>query len=179
MPFSAGEKLIISMLCDLYKPTSEREIDHDFVQDAINGSHEWALSWEYPGIYHNDEISTPDSVYEVCDILAMWSEIESVYDRLDEAEKSTLAERAKHFGKYPQFQGFDGNQEGEQLHTVRVLIKMDRWTEFAGRDLNSHMPMLDHYRSMLIEYKKRRDPKLVTAKLITVEDIVAILNAGY
>src|SRR5579871_5297137 len=112
MRLSDGEKLILTMLCDLYRGESKREIDPDFVNRTISSGETWALHWKYPHIPFERE-ATPPLVDEVSDILAMWWLIESSYDKLGPADKKQLEDAVGPGGKDPKFPGFYGNSERE------------------------------------------------------------------
>jgi len=147
--FSDGEKLITLMLCELYKHLQMKsEIDPSFVEATIHRGHLWALGWEYDGIFHGHE-SDKDKRYEVLKFLDMWSFIERGYGKLSKKDKDRIAAEADPFGKHVVFTGFDGNYEGEYLGVAGFLInELKRFSEFKGRDLNSHCPLVSAYRRM-------------------------------
>lgn len=158
MVISDGEKLILSMLRDLYKHLDVKgEIDPDFVSEVIWGGHHWALKWQYPGIFE-DHVDSEEAVSETVDIIDMWYLIEHAYDQFSQQDKDQIEIDAKPFGKNVKFRGFDGNSEGEYIGIANMLInKMDRWEDFKGRDLNAHMPTIDMYRRMLTVYEPIRN----------------------
>lgn len=147
---SNGEKLILKMLCGLYKHFDIRDdIDPEFVEAIIHGGHYWGLEWKYPGLFHGHG-DKERTVSEVLDVLEMWSFIERGYSRLSQGEKDRVEREAEPFGKHVEFRGFDGNNEAEHLGVAHFLIdQLDRFADFKGRDLNAHMPTLDIYRRML------------------------------
>lgn len=157
MKISDGEKLIILMLTELYKKLDiEDEIDTDFIRSAIFSDNLWSIPWKYPGIPFDDQ-DTPDVVKEVLDILDMWSLIEHQYERLSKEEKAKLEQGAGDFGKEPKFRGFDGNHETTHMGTALFIVNdLDRFQEFAGRNMNSHMSSLDGYRRMLQKFEEMR-----------------------
>lgn len=178
MAFSAGEKLIITMLCDLLKSHKVKgEIDPDFVLEALIGRHEWGLEWKYSGIFDKKDINTPPVVYEVASILDMWEIIEISYENFTDQQKKLVKEEAEPFGNNPMFKGFDGNNETEHYSTARFLTgPLGRWDQFKGRDLNAHMPSLDTYNRMLDVFEpiqKNHNPDV----LFTPKDIIQILKA--
>jgi uncharacterized protein YfbU (UPF0304 family) len=64
---------------------------------------------------------------------------------------------AKPFGKDPQFRGFDGNNESEYMSVASFLINdLERFEEFKGRSMNSHMPSIETYRRMLSAFEPMR-----------------------
>ena len=49
-----GQKLIVFMLCELYKGLKTRtELDPTFIENALFGGHYWALRWRYPGVFES------------------------------------------------------------------------------------------------------------------------------
>jgi uncharacterized protein len=155
--FSDGEKLITLMLCEIYKHMKlKSEIDPNFVEATIHRGHLWALGWEYSGIFHGDE---PDNATrtEVIQILEMWCFIERGYGKLSKKDKVRIETEADPFGKHVSFGGFDGNYEAGHLGIASFLINnLNRFSEFKGRDLNSHCPSLDAYRRMLKVFEPLR-----------------------
>ena len=174
---SDGEKLIITMLCDLYpgRSTQDRQIDPDFVLSALILGHYWGLSWEYNEILHNFGVRE-QAVNEVADILDMWLMLESSYGQLSDERKGKVIEELDLFGTTVLFSGFDGNNESDQYSVVGFLVnKMNRYQSFKGRALNSHSKRLAGYQRMLKIYQ----PKLASLKGgdLEVADIIAILKA--
>jgi uncharacterized protein YfbU (UPF0304 family) len=171
-----GEKLIVMMLCQLFKHLKVKsEIDPAFVEEVIYGGHYWALSWEYSGVFHSHQ-DAETVVTEVVDILDMWSFLERGFGALSKNDKDRVAAAAEPFGKHVVFAGFDGNGEGEHIGVAGFLInKLDRFTEFKGRDLNAHMHTLDTYRRMLSVFEPIR-PNLIGRDL-NAEEIIQVLKA--
>lgn len=171
-----GEKLIVLMLCDLFKHLKVKsEIDPDFLAEVIYGGHYWALGFEYSGIFHSHE-DAPNVVSEVIDILDMWSFLEGAYKELTKKDKDRVAAEAEPFGKHVFFNGFDGNGESEYIGVAKFLInKLERFTEFKGRDLNAHMPTLDRHRRMLSAFEPLR--QLLIGRNLNVQEIIQILRA--
>jgi hypothetical protein len=153
MKLTDGEKLTLMMLCDLYdKNEFEGDLDHNFIRDAIFEDQTWAIPWKFSGIPFEDT-EAPPLVKRVLDILDMWRNIEYSYSELNGDAKEALKDKASLFGINPQFKGFDGNNETEYLAAADFVInKLERFTEFKLRDLNSHAPSLDIYDRMLQVY---------------------------
>ena len=172
---TGAQKLIIFMLCDLYKGLKMRtELDPKFIEDALLGGHHWALHWRYPGIfegYRDDETT----VSEVVDILDMWSFLEHGYDNLTPEDKKRVKIDADPFGDHVKFRGFDGNNETSHYGIARFLVeKMDRFSTFEGRDLNSHFPSIDTYRRMLPVFLPMR--QTLMGGRLSANQIIAILK---
>jgi uncharacterized protein YfbU (UPF0304 family) len=170
-----GEKLIVMMLCQLFKHLKvESDIDPGFVEEVIYGGHYWGLGWEYTGLFHSHE-DAETVVTEVVDILDLWSFLERGFGALSESDKDKVAAAAEPFGKHVMFAGFDGNGESEYIGIARFLInKLDRFTEFKGRDLNAHMPTLGAYRRMLSVFEPVRVN--LTGRDLNVAEIIQILQ---
>lgn len=177
--FSDGEKVLMLMMKDLrnsLKLKDSGEIDAEFMAKVIFGGHYWAPSWKLSGLFHN-HADRPEAVSLVANVLDMWSFIESSYKRLPEAEKTALAKRVPFYGKDVRFVGFDGNNEGEEFGIARFLVDdMNRFSEFKGRELNSHSQTLDRYRRMLTAYAPMR--ATIGGTLLTSTQIGDILEAG-
>jgi hypothetical protein len=174
--FSEGEKFITLMLCEVYKHLKIKgEINPKFVETTLHGGHYWGLSWQYPGIFHGEE-KKDETVKEVVDVLDMWSFMERGFCALSANEKARVAKEAAPFGGDVRFRGFDGNNEGAHLSVACFLInELDRFSEFKGRDLNSHWHSIDGYRRMLSIFEPLRRT-LVGAEL-SASQIIEILNA--
>ena len=75
------------------------------------------------------------------------------------------------------FRGFDGNYESEHLSIAGFLInEMNRFADFKGRDLNSHMPSIDGHRRMVRVFEPMRK-SLGGGRLLDTEQIIELLNA--
>lgn len=175
---SDGEKLILAMLRDVYRHLNIKgEIDPDLVLSALVGGHYWGLAWEYTGLFHEHE-DRRRSVSEVVDILDMWSFLESGYARLTKEDKERIPKELEPMGENVRFPGFDGNNEAEHLSIAGFLIeKMHRFESFKGRDLNSHMPVLDGYRRMLAVFEPMR--RTLIGRELSASQIIEILKARW
>jgi uncharacterized protein len=176
-----SDRLIIMMLHDLSKkivnPKTTAEIDVDFVSDAIHGGHYWGLEWEYSGLFHDHEDDRV-VVSEVGDILDMWNFVELSFDSLKIEEKRGVLSEADLPGAGLEFTGFDGNHEIEHRNVALFLIeKMNRYSIFKGRDLNSHSPSLDQHRNMLRIFKTIR-PRL-DGRRMRAGEIISVLKVRY
>lgn len=175
--FSDGEKALLMMMRDLYKhlKLQRGEIDPDFMAEVILGGHYWAPRWVMPGLYHN-HADQPKDVRFVVDVLDMWSFLESSWTSLSKKDKEHIETEVGPAGKKIQFIGFDGNNEAELMGIAMFFIDtMNRFSEFKGRDLNSHMPMTATYRRMLTAFEPIR-ASLVGGGL-SMAQIIRILQA--
>lgn len=150
MKMTDTERLILIMLSEIHERLEIKNgVDSKFVQKAIYGNKTWSLYWQFPGIFYGAG-ETPSEVNEVVDILDMWSFIERSYNRLSPDDKERIKTEAAPLGTHAQFAGFDGNHETEQMSIARFLVEdLGKFSEFEGRDFNSHSPSIDTYRRML------------------------------
>lgn len=174
---SGGEKLLLMMFRDIYKHLKiDGEMDPEFVAEAIWGGHSWGLEWQYRGIFDTDETSKI-TVSEVVDILDMWDLIELGYARLSDEDKQRIATEELPFSKHVQFLGFDGNYESEYISVARFMIdRLERFLSFKGRNLNSHMPLVDAYRRMLSVFGPIR-ARLGDGRL-SAKEVITLLTAA-
>lgn len=175
MKVTDAERLMLLMLCDVYDRTGiEGEFDTDFIRSAIYGEKTWSIPWKFSGIPFEDQ-ETPQVVKDVLDFLDMWSLIEFSVSKLSSEDRAVLEKDAYPFGKNPKFSGFDGNSESEYMSTAKFLVhKLERFTEFDGRDFNSHAPKVEAYKRMLSVYLNVRH-KLEYGPL-DVNDLASILR---
>lgn len=173
---SDGEKLITIMLSELFKQLKLKgDIDPGFLEEVIYGGHYWALGWAYSGLFHGHEDSAA-VVSEVLDFLDMWTFLERGFNALSKKDKEQVAAEAQPFGKHVRFTGFDGNGESEYNGIARIFInQLGRFTDFKGRELNSHMPSLETYRRMLSVFEPLR--KNLIGRDLNVGEIIQILQA--
>ena len=172
-----GEKMIISMLCELYKHLEiDGNIDPLFVEEALHGGHYWALRWKSPGLF-DMEADSIETVHEVGEVLNVWWFLEQSYARLSEKDKDHVKKEAEPFGDDVVFRGFDGNEEAEYLNIAQFLIdKLNRFPDFGGRDLNSHMPSIEWHRRMVRAFKPIKS-RLSGGNFLSAGNIIEILNA--
>jgi hypothetical protein len=174
MQLSEGEKFILIMLAQIQKKLGVKgEIEPDFVFDAITTENTWGLKWEYPSIF-SDEDATTGTVDEVRKILELWTFIEESYRSLSKKEKA-LVEAANNGGA-PKFVGFDRNTESRHLSVARFMIeKLRHYKNLKCRKLNSHMPSVQRYRTMLSHFEvivSRLDPP----RLLSAQEIIEVLG---
>lgn len=173
---SDGEKLIATMLLDVQKQlkVGGSEPDSEFLSEVLFGGHYWALKWQMPGLFHDHE-DDPKDVHTVVEVLDMWDSLERAFEKLSKKEREKVQKAVKPFER-PTFHGFDGNNESTQMSIARFLIeKMNRFERFKGRELNSHVPLIDAYRRMLTVFAKMRR-SLIGGDLDATQ-IIAVVNA--
>jgi uncharacterized protein len=176
MQLSDGEKLILMMLCELYKHLNiDGEIDPDFVQQTIWQDHLWGFSWKYTGIPFAKE-ETPREVRETLDVLDMWWFIEKSYEKLSPNDKKRIEKEADPFGSHVQFDGFDGNNE-PHFGMARYLIDhLEKYEDFKGRSLNSHFPSIERYKRMYRLFEPMRVSIGMNQQMLSADDIIKLLN---
>ena len=180
MDFTNQQKLIITLLTEIHANLKITDgLDSDFVQKVVNGGHGWALSWKYQGMFE-DSGDDPESVKYVADVLEMWSFLEESYKNLDANDQNVLADKADPFGSNVKFKGFDGNNESQYRSIAHIFVDdLDRWSEFKGRDLNSHSATTDVYRRMIPVFDQIRSNKINNHNFdfFDVEELAAVLNS--
>ena len=176
MKLSDGEKLILVMLCDIYKALGIKrgEVDPQVVMDAIFGGHLWGLKEAHSGIFSTRETSE-ETVSEVIDILDMWAFLERDYENLSKEEKAQVKKEASE--SQVQFPGFDGNGEVEYIGVARFFTeRLDRFTSFKWRDLNAHRTTLEEHRRMLGVFSRIRKKAAEEHRRLTAGEIIEVLN---
>ena len=176
MEIRDSERLILSMLIEIMEHLEINDgVDPQFVQSALNSGNLWGLKWKYPGIFEVEE--TPESVVrEVGNYLDMWSFLERGYEALSEPDRERVATDAGLAGNEVRFRGFDGNNETDHMSAARFMINdLDRFVEFAGRDLNSHFPSIDGYQRMYDVFEPIRST--LAGRELSADEIIQILQA--
>lgn len=176
MSISDGEKLILMMLRDLYKHHKVTgDTDPEFVQNVLLGGHYWAFEWKSPGLFHGHADSM-NVVRETLDVLEMWYFIESGHSKLPEEQKERVKLEAEPFGDLVRFRGFDGNTEGDYGRVAKFLIEdLGRFEDFKGRNLNSHVPIMQAYRRMLVAFEPML--RTIAGRELSATEIIKLLKA--
>ena len=157
MKLTDGERLILTMLCEIHAHLKiENGVDPAFILAALYEGRLSALRDRYTGIYGIPE--TPDEIVrEVNDILWMWHLLERDFGVLGTDAQRQVLKDADADAHDVQFPGFDGNNEGDHMSAARFELEhMGKFERFKGRDLNSHAPMLGPYRRMVTAFKATR-----------------------
>lgn len=156
--FTDGEKALILMMDELFTALkiSASNSNAKFLADVIYGGHYWAPRWDMQGVFHQ-HADDPRTVRYVVDILDMWMFIEEAVDALTAEQRDQVSKKLGLKADLLKFPGFDGNNEAEQLNAARFLIdKMNRFSRFKGRDLNSHVETSGRYTAMLRQFGPMR-----------------------
>jgi len=99
-------------------------------------------SFEYASLapsINEDSGLTSDECREVVHVLQMYEQLIFSYEKLED----------KGGVKPVSFDGFSGNEETAQMSYARFLVERGRWPRFRNHDMDSHVPMLSSYQSML------------------------------
>ena len=175
---SSGEKLIIAMLCDLYRQLNVEEggIDPSLIDNAAVGRHHWALEWEFQPMF--EEPVDEAVALEVAHILDMWWTIEWSYDQLSKKDRASLEKDVGITKDCTLFRGFDGNDEFLHYDVAKLMIEgLRRFRDFENRDLNSHFPYLPNYRRMLAVYEPMKK-SLEGRNHLTQEQLGELIGAN-
>jgi len=141
-----AEKLIISMLADLHEKLGIDPENAKFINSVIHADQAWAIPWKFHGLFGDQAERAPDEVYEVLNFLDMWAILEEGVAALSPEAKASLTSTWK---GSTTFTGFDGNNEPKEMSIAYCFVhKLNSFSRFADRDLNSHMPRLEKYRAM-------------------------------
>ena len=141
----------------------ENRKDHETCRMALEAGYELSYDTCAETIY--ETVLSADECKEVLAILNMFRALRHSME--ESTDKTGIDLRAV------QFDGFDGNNETKQLAYVEFLCtRQNRFSELNVR--NSHMPVLDGYRSM-----RRVWESCVNKYQPTKEEIVAIAKARY
>ena len=170
MHLSDGEKLIAAMLADLMIHLKATDgIDPRFIRDALPADG-WALKWKYPDIFA-EGLTREGVPEEVADILVMYRVIEDSIRNLPPQDSAQLDSH------YREFHGFDGNNESEHFAVAVFMVdSLDRFEDYRGRNMNSHMPMLDRYRRILATFKQERRANL-SGEAFSLDQLKRVLGA--
>lgn len=174
--FSDGEKMLILMMGDLYKQLQikDAEMKPAFLADVIYGGHYWAPKWEMNGVFH-DHADSPDDLKHVVNVLDMWTFMEEAYEELSSDEKTMIVQEVGAWATDVKFTGFDGNHEGAQMQIARFLVdKMNRFTRFKGRTLNSHTLTSKRYADMYRLFEPIR--ATLVGKRLGVQQLIDLLK---
>lgn len=175
MKFTDEQRLIVLMLADIQKALKIRgEFDPSFISKVAAYKEEFAIPFEYGLLFDDQDL--PESFKFVINVLDMWSFIERAYKELDATQRQELVERVGPRGNDPRFHGFDGNNETDLMSHCRLLVEdLHRFTEFEGRDFNSHGPMAARYREMYELFEPMRR-ELLDRRKLSLDDLVKLLS---
>ncbi|WP_340668843.1 YfbU family protein [Bradyrhizobium ottawaense] len=172
--FTKEQRLMLLMICDLYKKPDNREFNAELISRAIVGGHDWAIEWEYGAIFP-EKPDTDNDVSFVTDVLDMWRFIEHGYSKLSGPDRSKIEAAVPYRGKDPKFIGFDGNNETNLMGIAQMMIDgLGRFESFKGRSLNSHSPSVARYSAMLKKWPDIRNK--LHSREMTADEIIELLS---
>jgi uncharacterized protein len=173
---SNGEKLILTMLAEIYKKLGiNGGIDPNVVLAGTRGDTAWILQLEYGNIVRSSD-ELPPAVKETCNILDMYRSIEPSFTKLNEPEKERVKRESDPFGDYVKFQGFDGNHDAHYGILSDLVNVLEKYEERNDGIVNSHSSVsLPKYRKMLAVFHSMPDPYLHDG--LTGDQIIQILKA--
>jgi uncharacterized protein len=175
MNLSEGERLILVMLCDIYKALEIKgAVDLDTLKPLILEARSNGVARVHSASgNHRDRTAVAT---EVSEILDMWSAIERGYKHLSVDEKRTVEAEAGPLGRGVRFSGFDVESEIEYRNAAHHLIEATGLFErFQGRNLEAHMPALAGYRRMLRVYAPMRSVR--GDQRLDARQIIVLANA--
>ena len=171
MKLSDGEKIIISMLYHIHKKLGiEEESDAEFIHESILSGNLWAIKIQLSGLF--DKQNSSAEVDETLSILYMWFCIESSFNSLSPEDQAMISEATN--SKTVEFPGFSHNCEPHYEIAKYIINSLDRYTEFASRDLRCPAPTLLKYKKMLEVFDKYNKPNIP----LSSDMIINILNAA-
>lgn len=164
MKFSNAEKLGLLLLCDI--ADGKKEIDPDFIREAIYTNNTWGIAWKYNGYEFEEE--KPAHVSKVLDVLSMYVSLKYSYADFSVEDKAIVD--ASESSSWLKYRGFDGNNESRYLSAVNFLvINLDRFTDIdITPHLNSHSPVLPKYMAMHAVWKSFNTSNLTAAQIVQI-----------
>ncbi|EPG2416317.1 YfbU family protein [Stenotrophomonas maltophilia] len=180
MKFTDEQRLIVIMLADIQKSMKlGGEFDPDFIKKVAIDGHEFAIPFEHSGAFSSSDHELPEEFRFVINVLDMWSFIEDGLKNLDSAGRAALEAAAGKFALTAKFDGFDGNGETELMAYTRLLVDdLNRFSEFRGRNFNSHSMRAARYAAMHSVFEPIRDLTLGEREL-NAEELAQILTAKW
>lgn len=172
---TATERLIVEMLCKIYKKLEITDsYDPDIVARAI-GSHDyWVLDVKY-GLRDGDG-SMPPHVAAVSDTLDMYQFLQESFAEFDEDQIALISQIG--LGTSPEFPGYDGGTEVEYSRAARYLVSdLNRFTGLHGSvSTNSHAPLAPMYARMVEVFLPIR--ATLDGRRMTFEEFVKVWRAA-
>lgn len=158
MIITDSEKLILLMLSDLHEVAGLDKVNTKFLRSAISTNNTWAINWEMPDL-GMDLSDTPVEAIDIVNYMHMWGVIEDAWHSIPESRKESMIEKIQ-LGKFLKFPGFHSHQEEKYYRIAKLFVDdMGRFERYKGRDLNSHVPMLEQYKKMYSIYDRIVGPE--------------------
>ena len=177
MQLTAGEKLILTMLSEIYEhlginvgrstqPLSERQSTPAIYGVCNRATREYSTSRK----------RTPRSLPRFATSLTCGGSSSLQLSVFSAEELDALEQAVGTVRTNQKFYGFDGNNEHEHLSIASFLInRLDQYTDFRGRDLNAHRHTIDGYRRMLLAFGPIR--KTLGDGKMGLDDLIEIFTA--
>ena len=166
LSFSLKERLALANQYEILANTTKNKHQAEQYRRYAEALQE-GFEFHYRDLFDmfSDVMSREDCI-EVFDILEMFSDLLYSYDRL--TDKAGID---AHGIRFP---GFDGQHEAQRWRYIRFIFADGKFSTVhesaPGHDFNSHMPVLDIYRRMLVVWRKDRNP----SRVLSAENIKAI-----
>lgn len=173
-----GQRLIIAMLADLAQSPENRQIDHEFIAQAVSSGQSWSVRWKYSHLLNNDGEMDPVKVRSVARNFTMWRIIERSVDNWNNEEKGRYREKVAEYDHDPKYKGYDGNNEDECSIAHHMVEELGRFSEFSGRSHNAHMLTAEIYGRMEAAFNdiwSQRDT--VRDAILSPDEVALIINA--
>jgi uncharacterized protein YfbU (UPF0304 family) len=183
MKLTNPEKLILTMLCDIYSKLdidAASGLDAEFIKGAIFSGNSWGIRWRYPVIFGGDQEAVnadylPPAVSEVVNFLDMWMFIEESYEDLTAIQIQELNSKLTSPGCAVDFRGFDSVKEADYLSIALFLINdLERFQWFSERNLENQTAKVDDYRRMYQVFLPMR--KTLIGHFLSVDQLAALLS---
>jgi uncharacterized protein YfbU (UPF0304 family) len=145
---TSAERLILVMLCEIYKKLGiDGDIDPEFVLNTLYSGQHWGFEWKYDNLLRA-EGADEKTVDETSDFLDMWYILETSFENLPKEDKERVQNGNILTRDGVKFPGFDLNND-PHFGVARYLIEdMKRFDHFKDRYLNSHSQNLGRHRRM-------------------------------
>ena len=174
-----GQKLVIAMLADLALNPEERQLDAEFIANAVSSGQSWSIRWKHSHIFNEDGEVDPLKVRAVSRNFQMWSHIERSVSNWSPEKKAEYDALVEDYDQDPRYRGYDGNHEDETFIARHLIEVVGRFQEFNEREHNAHMLTADTYGQMEVvftEVLSQRDNTRYND--LTPQEVATIVNAA-
>jgi len=147
---SEAERLSTFLLTEIAKTPDRRELNDDdleLIGKAVREGHTWSLRWKFPGIFGSSPADAA-KVEQVARNFTMFSFVERAVANFTPAEQAQFEAQVEPYDANPSYGGYDANNEDEYGIACFMVEDLGRFSEFAGRDHNSHAAVVEGYAKM-------------------------------
>ena len=174
-----AERLLTILLTEIAKSPARREMnddDLDLISNAVRDGHTWALREKFPGIFSS---SSDDAikVEQVKRNFAMFSFVERAVSKFTPAEKKKFEAQVETYDTKPSYRGYDGNNEDEYGIACFMVEELGYFSEFKGRDHNSHSAVSVGYFRMEQAFRPMLNG--LQGRNLTPDEVALIVNAKW